>query len=427
MIRLTLFFIIFAGVLIFVFVRSSSITARLTGILYSGSASFESYADRIFTECSSIRSSSGRRACYELEVPKLVGAISVRGAFEVTELIQKKDPTYLWCHNMGHQISEREYAKDPSRWKEVITQCPVGACSNGCIHGAMQAHFREASLGGVELKEVMPDLQSLCEERDDWHPTGLEQASCYHELGHLSVYLTGADINEAVGVCDTIGIKDDGRNFLQTCKEGIFMQIFEPREPEDFALVYDLIPSKEKLESCEQFIGEAKGACWEKGWNGSAESFCNQFSGPERAACFNEAWVVQDKDKLATPEGIINYCMFAENQDQKKICYNKLVFSLMALFEFDEERMKKVCVGLPEEVKGACFAHTASRMVETDKDLISRAVEICKFAEEFNLGERCYNELLYYSTFSLHAGSEEFIQYCRHLPDPWNTKCLTTN
>ena len=325
---------------------------------------------------------------------------------------------------MGHQISEAEYAKDPARWKSVVTQCPVGTCSNGCIHGAVQAHFRAASVSGVQLEELMPDLQNLCEERDDWHPTGLEQASCYHELGHLSVYLTGSDIHKSAEICNRIGIKDDGRNFLQTCNEGIFMQVFEPRDPEDFALIYNLIPQKEILSSCEQFEGEAKGACWGQGWGGNAASFCEQFAGEMKSACIRESWVVYDKEKITTPEGVIEFCSYSQDSREKRKCYNGLFYSLMSLFEFDEERMKKLCTGLPKDVMSQCFANTASRMIETDKDLIAKSVAICEYARGFGLEEQCYSELLYYSEFSFHPRSKELEQYCSYIPGPWDIECL---
>ena len=427
--KILFIFIIFLGAIMFSYVRVGlPLTSTLLNWDYrGGNISLQDHADKILEKCSQELSDGGRRICYEAEVPKLMGDISLQDAFRVTELIQEQDKGYLWCHNMGHQISEREYAKDPSRWKEVMTQCPVGTCSNGCLHGAIQAHFREASATGVQLEELISDLQTLCEERDYWRPTGLEQASCYHELGHFSMYLTDSDITEAVHVCERVGVKEDGRKFVRTCTEGIFMQVFEPRDPEDFALVYDLIPLKELLPSCEQFEGEEKGGCWTRAWGGDARYFCEQFIGKTKSACMREAWVVYDKEKIETPEGVLEYCSYSDVRSEKKLCYNTLFFSLMSVFEFDEKRMQKLCEGLPREVMRQCFTNVAGRMVETDKDLITKAVGVCEHASTFGFGEKCYHEILIYADFSLHRGSEEFQQYCSHLPEPWNSKCLDSS
>lgn len=397
------------------------------GSLSSPNVSLENYTAKVLEKCSQESSAGDRRICYEKEVPKLMGDITLKDAFHITELIQDKDKEYAWCHNMGHQISEREYAKDPSQWKDVMAQCPIGTCSNGCLHGAIQAHFRTASVAGIQLKELISDLKTLCEERDNWRPTGLEQASCYHELGHFSLYLTNTNIQEAADICQIVGVKKDGRNFVRTCNEGIFMQVFEPREPEDFALIYKLIPNKNILPSCEQLEGEAKGACWATAWGGDARPFCANFEGETHSACMREAWIAYDKEVIQTAEGVLEYCSYSTEASEKKKCYNTLFYSLMSMFEFDENRMKKLCENLPLEVKGQCFANTASRMVETDKDLVARAVSVCEDAAKFNLAEQCFRELLYYASFSLHPNTKELTQFCNHFPNTQQKKCLGGN
>ncbi|MCP6719994.1 MAG: hypothetical protein KJI72_01530 [Patescibacteria group bacterium] len=384
--------------------------------------SLEEHADRMIEKC---KKAGSNQRCYDEEIPHLMDFISMKEAFEVTKIIQEKDPTYWFCHELGHNLSEKEYAKDPAKWKDVVTSCPVGMCSNGCVHGAIQRHFIAASLDNTQLQELLPVVESLCERRTNWNPTPLEQASCYHELGHLSHYLTDTNIPKSKELCDTIALKEDGRNYLQTCYEGMFMQLFEPREPEDFALIYNIVPYKEKLGVCEQYTsGVEKGACWKIGWLGKEKEFCNQFTGEIRGACFREAWVIQD-EKIETPEGIVEYCNYSDDPTEKRKCYNKLYYSLMAKFEFDEERMKPICMGLPRALQGQCFANTASRMIETDKRLVEKALSMCAFAATLGVERECYGELAHYATFALHAQSDESLSLCNSLPEPWSTSCLS--
>ncbi|MCH7883368.1 hypothetical protein IIA95_03055, partial [Patescibacteria group bacterium] len=381
----------------------------------------QEYADRILVKCAPAPS---HRQCYDEEIPKLMDFISMEDAFKVTKLIQNNDDTYWFCHVLAHSLSGKEVAKDPVNWKEVVTRCPRGMCSNGCIHGALQKHFSSASVNNIQLQELMPDLQTICEKRQKWNPTPKEQTTCYHELGHFSLYLTNVDINKSVEICNIVGLKKDGRNYLQTCYEGIFMQIFFPWEPEDLALIYDIIPRKEKLTVCEKYTSNAKKrSCWRIGWQDKETALCNRFTGDIRKACLRQTWII-NQDKIKTAEGIIKFCSYSEEPAEKRKCYNKLYYAVMSIFDFDEERMKKICISMPQEIRGQCFANTASRMVETDKRLIERAIDICTFAATFGVEKECYDELLFYAAFVFHPDSEEFLKLCKGLPDPWSKKCL---
>mgnify|MGYP001566371628 CR=1 FL=1 len=154
------------------------------------SRSLEEYANQVMEICAS---ASSRPACYDKEIPKLMDVISMEQAFEVTKSIQEKDSQYWYCHVLGHNLSGRETAKNPEKWKEVVPRCPVGMCSNGCIHGALQERFRKENFSEDDLEKVLPDLSDICDEKQNWHPTGMERSTCYHALGHLLMYLSAAD------------------------------------------------------------------------------------------------------------------------------------------------------------------------------------------------------------------------------------------
>jgi hypothetical protein len=203
------------------------------------------------------------------------------------------------------------------------------------------------------------------------------------------------------------------------------MQVFEPREPDDFSLIYNIVPEKEKLAACEKYTqGIEKGACWKIGWKNKYKEFCDAFPGDVRYACFREAWVIND-DKIKSAEGIINYCSYTDDPAEKKKCYNKLVYGLMATFDFDVEKMKPICSNLPAGIKDQCFANTASRLIETDKNLIDQSLAICAYAAKLGVAGDCYDELSYYSSFLFASSSPEFTKLCNGLPTDWRAKCLT--
>lgn len=361
------------------------------------------YAQEIFTTCASARYAP---SCYDKEIPKLMDHLSMAQAFEVTRIIQKKDPRYLECHVLAHYIAERETAKDPSRFKDVVASCPVTMCNNGCPHGALMARFGNQAefLTKEEIEEIKPDLQDVCEPRGRWNPAEVERSMCYHAIGHLAMYATNADVNKSVELCEDIGAKKDGRNYVQTCTEGVLMSLYQPLGPEDFALVKDVTPKKDEV-----------------------DAFCSQYTGMAFAACHKESWPLFQTEILE-PEGLVKFCSYTEDAFQKTNCYASLMNILTIFYVVHEENLEKLsnfCTGLPKERVGLCFAHAARRLMQIDPVYyVDNAKDVCVSAKIVGVGEECYDKLAEYASWSFHPGSEEFIQYCKGLPSSWVSKCL---
>lgn len=361
---------------------------------------FAMYANQIVEKCSS---SIHNQSCYDKEVPKLMDNpvnLSMEEAFQVTRLIQGKDGSFPYCHVLGHNLSAKEVKKDPAKWKEVLSRCPSGVCSNGCIHGGFQERFRAESFTDEQVEDIKPDLKSICEKRSNWNPTGLEQASCYHALGHLTMYITDAEINKSIKLCEEIALKLDGRSFLQVCLDGVFMQIYQPLEPEDFALIVGKEVTRDQV-----------------------DSFCNTYSGFAKASCLSESWPLYRQDIMNDPAQLIKFCSKEEQKNQAR-CYNGLFYVLVAQFNFDVERIKNYCLGLLPDLQGMCFASTTSRMIETDYRNIGLATNLCSNITDPVNKKECFDELLKYSTYNFHAGSAQFLKLCNGLPDPWKERCL---
>jgi hypothetical protein len=360
--------------------------------------SLETYAERIIATCST---DEYPPACYDKEIPKLMDAgLTMEDGFAVTSLIQNKVQGYYFCHVLGHELASKETAKDPTKWTEVIARCPVGQCSNGCLHGAAQERFRNDTLTPEQVTSVEPELSMTCESNGTRNYTGLEQGSCYHSLGHLSMYITGGDIRASVAVCDVIA-KHGERDDRTLCYDGAFMQIFQPLEPEDFGLVRNIAPTTQ----------------------GAAEKFCDTFTGAPRAACHEESWPLY-RDSLQTSNGVVHFCSLVDTGSREK-CYNGVFYILTALFNFDLSKIRPLCEGLPVDVKGQCFANAASRAIETDYRLAPKAMEICRAADTSGVGNRCYEELLFYSTYNYHVGSAQFNDFCKQFPTQWVDACMS--
>ena len=109
------------------------------------------------------------------------------------------------------------------------------------------------------------------------------------------------------------------QGFTPICFDGAFMQIFQPLEPEDFALIEGKQPTKEEL-----------------------PSFCQEFEGHRKGSCWNEGWPLFRKEIL-TAEGVVEFCSTLKEPFLQQRCYNAMFYVVPTQFQLDEERMKQYC------------------------------------------------------------------------------------
>ncbi len=344
--------------------------------------------------------------CYDREVPKLMEDLSLEEAFDVLRLIQAEDRQYLFCHVAAHEIADIETKKDPSRWMDVVARCPVTMCNNGCPHGAIMQRFQTEVLSAEQIALALPDLKDVCEPREGWSPTEVERSMCYHSIGHVAMYITGADVPKSLELCQEIGTKDDGRNYYQTCIQGVFMIIFQGIEPEDFALVAKIKPEKEEV-----------------------NEFCGQFSGDELFACRLETWPLFI-DEIRKPEGLVRFCSFTDDPWGKTWCFGVGLTVLTPQFigsggDAGVEKISDYCLDLPEARQKQCYGDASSRLVQIDPQYTDEAFALCRLAETYGRAEACYHNLLFYSRYSFHPDSEAFRNYCSYFDEERKNKCLS--
>jgi hypothetical protein len=358
----------------------------------------QTLAQNILESCSK---KSYKPGCYDTEIPKLMSAISMEDAFKVTQLVQREDMTYGYCHVLGHNLSAKEVNKDPSKWKDVIARCPSGSCSNGCLHGGFQERFRAESFTTEQVQTIIPELESICEDTDSWHPTGLEQASCYHAIGHLVMYITNADTKLSTKLCDRLAKKSDGRDFDKVCSDGVFMQLFQPLEPEDFALIKGKAPEKENV-----------------------QKFCGDYTGQKKASCLSETWPLFREEILSSPKGVANFCGM-QGKEYIQACLSNIYFITPIQLSFDDNKIISYCSSQPKEFQPYCFYSAASRYIETDYNYIPRAINFCDSSGSEGNKDFCFQHIVDEATFNFNPSSEEYKKFCTSLSPTWEKVCIS--
>ena len=388
-----LFCLVFLELYFLIFLRQKVLIGNI-----ATQSELRKYAQQVQDKC---KGSHYKVSCYDREIPKLMDYISMEDAFNVTKIIQKTDNQYKYCHVLGHKLSGREVQKDLSKWKEVITRCPATMCNNGCLHGPLLTKFNNETFTNDQIAKIMPDLESICEPREGWSPSNLEISVCYHGLGHLNMYITGANVQRSVDLCYEESIKKDGRNYQQTCIQGIFMQIYKPLEPEDVALIKNVRQTKKTV-----------------------EKFCSQFIGDAYSACHNESWPLFRKE-IEQPDGLTKFCTYSNDEMEQRKCFSNTLGYLTTFYVIDSISLQKLanfCMGLRPQNRSKCFGDAAIRMVQIDPSYKFKALEICKSAKA--LSDSCYQALAYYAQTLFKDGSKEFVAYCNLLPEPYQKQCL---
>lgn len=348
-----------------------------------------------------------RPACYDEEIPKLMDVLSMEEAFRVAQIVIEKDQSYLHCHVLGHELAGREVEKNPAAWKDVIARCPTTVCNNGCLHGPLLKRFNKEVLNEAELAALLPDLEDVCEPRGSWQPREVERSMCYHGLGHLHMFVTGADMRRSVELCNAIGKKSDGRDYTQTCTEGVFMQVYQPLEPEDYALTKAIAPSRDTV-----------------------DRFCAPYSGEAFHACHREAWPLFF-EQIQQPDGLMKFCSYSDERDGRDKCF-AAVMNIVTVRKVTENEnrltaLEAFCNALPGEFPDKCYANAARRMIQIDPLLYhKKALETCVLAKAAKNSELCYEYLASFARSSFEAGSNELRNYCAGLPESWRTSCLGT-
>jgi hypothetical protein len=363
--------------------------------------SLDAYALEMVTLCAD---SPHRPTCYESEVPKLTSEITSKEIFEVIRLIRGHDPEYLFCHVLAHELGVYDMSLDPENWLDVLAKAPPdGLCSNGYTHGAAVARFSGEVVTGRELAESIPDFSIACEAREGWNPTELQKSICYHGLGHVLVHLTDAEINPSLEVCEVIALKDDGRDYRNLCVEGIYMQLFQPLEPEDYALI-DQLKEPPTHENIKQFCTD------------------NSNNDVQYGTCWREAWPLF-YEQLFTTNGVSEYCESLSEAQGREQCYIS-AFTINGRHNLgNPESMAALCNSVQVEQQGVCFARGANAFPEENNQLIAEAVAMCGRAEQTEVQNECYSFLARTASFNFHVGSESFNEMCATLPEKWGAQC----
>lgn len=363
---------------------------------FLGSETARADAQSIVETC---KQEADSAACYEREISGLYPARLLREAFEVIREIRRSDISYQFCHVAAHKLGEEAVAEDPTKWIDLIPlNPPDGLCSNGFIHGIIVGRFRNDTLDIPTLEKTIPDFARACEPRSDWSPSSLDQAICYHGMGHLFMFITSADIRRSLDVCARITKSPTG-NFERVCREGVFMQIYQPLEPDDFALI-ELLPEKPTQENYRRLCAAYK-------------------DNEDEGACLREAWPLFEKE--IRKGAVAPFCVGQPDADEEFRCFESTLTIIGRGSLGNEAGASAVCMAVPERQRALCYTLVAQAFLEEDRTTGARALAFCARAED-TVAEACLSTLVSRARF-IFGDTEERARFCEEVPEEHRSAC----
>lgn len=322
----------------------------LAGVYWAGFGVRSVNAQAIVERC---EGEGDAAACYEREVPALYPEHTIQYLFDVIREVRTLDPSYQFCHVLAHKLGERVVAEDPAAWLDAIPLNPAdGMCSNGFIHGVVGGKFRSEVLDGATIESLIPDFARACEDRPSWKPSELDKAICYHGMGHLYDFITDADLDRALGLC----ARTVGEEYQRVCIEGVFMQIYQPLEPDDFALIARMPVSPTK---------------------DTVRAFCASYEKDEFVgACLRESWPLFSEE-LLSGRGAQTFCSGQPSAAEDNKCYESVAAIVGRTSLGNPDKAITACRAFPTEQQEMCFASVAQATLEENRDATSEAIAVC--------------------------------------------------
>lgn len=373
-----------------------AVAAIMGGLSLFPKASAEGTAKEIVKDC--MNSGSDHSACYEAEVPALYPKLSVPQIFDIVRMIRQEDSSYQFCHVLGHKIGERVVAEDPNGWVNAIPLNPSdGLCSNGFIHGVVGGRFRSEVLDDTTTQKFLPDFILACQPHNGWQPSDLDRAICYHGMGHLFDFITNADLNKALDLCHAVAPDQ----YLRVCVQGVFMQIYQPLEPDDQVLI-DQMPSKPTPTT--------------------VRAFCAAFKDPLYVgSCLEESWPFFRRE-ITDGTGAGAFCSGQPNATETEQCYVSISSIIGRMSLGHSQEAAAACNNFPVAHQSTCFSYSAEAVLEESLEDGQKAIALCSMAAP-NIANACLAQLADHAQFTFGANQAYHEQFCAALPSSLQDLC----
>lgn len=302
--------------------------------------------------------------CYKQVAELLSSQFPLKKTLAIFKENENYPEIYSRCHEATHYLSRNEYKKAGS-FAAVYAQCD-STCHGGCYHGVLEEYLKKK-----DQTEILADeFSKTCGRLEDFDKP-LVFNECLHGLGHAAMFVTGMEVPESLGLCDTLGSPDA----KERCWSGVFMENSSSSTNNDHPGRY--IKADDPLYPCNWLNQKYAKLCYRyqsshfalvtnHNWTETA-NLCLKVPKNYQDDCFrtigtNQVGFTRDTSLMR------KNCALMPNPHFQEICLQGIISSFAYRFVGDMKRMEAFCQEAQAGFQEACFKQIGTSVIDWAKD-----------------------------------------------------------
>ncbi|MBI4084512.1 MAG: hypothetical protein HY431_01260 [Candidatus Levybacteria bacterium] len=349
-----------------------------------------SEVERFYAACGRY---SRKEQCYADGFYTLSQKTDLTFAKKVLVALQKKDPRGArGCHLISHKIAYAQMEKDPSKWKDLLSQQDPNFCTGGFMHGILEKHMQVDQKFALTADQF-PVICSIVKEQG--------VLSCNHILGHLLLVETGGDIDYALSVCKNV--VDNAARY--ECMSGVFMENLTRLNLIDHKL--------------------AKPLPWNVENTKKIEALCLQHSGEQAEACWKEISYMYISMSNEDPAGLYEKCYGLSQKNFREACYIYGAGNMVVFSDFKASDLPRVCEPFIEKDWGMydkCLGQITGSMMASSPEFRDNVISVCASAARGS-NSYCFRQIAY-RLKRANLPDKQKRDYCQNAPVDYKEDCI---
>ncbi len=315
----------------------------------------------------------------------LVAYGSVPAFEQLNDLARTTPAADSMGHTLAHSLGHAAYQAYGLDIGLTLRECSYEVFQ-GCIHGALQAHFNDLAQQGLPLDRAA--LDSVC----GYATTSFESYACVHGLGHGVMMYEAYDLHAALDRCYLMSDRGDRTN----CYGGVFMEnivaYFASLEPDNAVHTHDgkeptfWVDADDPAYPCNTVMDPYQPMCWRmqtslilffnQGDFRATARVCDE-AGRHNLACYESLGRDAVPYSNRNPATMSLWCSSGDAEEQDS-CVRAFTNGMILHFNTPKAGLD-LCPQLPVKDKQSCYLATgrqASRMMG-----VADAEALCSTAE----------------------------------------------
>lgn len=304
------------------------------------------------------------KLCLNDQFYQLSKQTNLANATKVLFSLQKLNPeASTGCHLIAHRITQAETEKNPKAWKDILKKVSPSICTGGFLHGVLEVHERTDPGFNINDKTV----SAICKELLSDTATG--ERSCYHNMGHLMLIQTHADIDESVNECSKLS----DSNASYECLSGAFMENLTSENLVAHGFLKTRVP-------------------WNNERAKQVEELCNKY----------------------------------QNTSATKACWKELSYIFTTIHKQDPKELYKECQNAPEKsMSDECYVYGVGNIVNMPRIIKSDLINLCKPVQgDKKVFDYCMRQVVWTLVTSNTENTDRALNLCDVSPSGYKISCV---